>query len=409
MSHATTGASAGLLSGTRDARARGNVLRLAAAQALAGANSTVVYATGAIVGNTLAPSPALATLPISLFVVGMAAGTLPAGAIAQRHGRRAAFLAGTGCGVLSGLLAALAVIVGSFPLFCAATLCGGAYAAVVLSFRFAAADCVPPARRARALSTVMVGGVFAGIIGPQLVTLTMNLWLPTMFAATYLAQAAVAALAALILLGVRLPMPTSAEAAAGRPLAVIARQPRFITAVICGVVSYLLMNFLMTAAPLAMAMCGLSQASSNLGLQWHVIAMYAPSFFTGKLIARFGAPRVVAAGFALTAASATVGLTGVDVAHFWLTLILLGLGWNFGFVGASALVLECHRPEERARVQSLNDFVVFGTMVIGSFLSGSLLTAYGWSMILELSFAPLVLALVALTFAALARPVAQRP
>ena len=409
MSHATTGASAGLLSGTRDARARGNVLRLAAAQALAGANSTVVYATGAIVGNTLAPSPALATLPISLFVVGMAAGTLPAGAIAQRHGRRAAFLAGTGCGVLSGLLAALAVIVGSFPLFCAATLGGGAYAAVVLSFRFAAADCVPPARRARALSTVMVGGVFAGIIGPQLVTLTMNLWLPTMFAATYLAQAAVAALAALILLGVRLPMPTSAEAAAGRPLAVIARQPRFITAVICGVVSYLLMNFLMTAAPLAMAMCGLSQASSNLGLQWHVIAMYAPSFFTGKLIARFGAPRVVAAGFALTAASATVGLTGVDVAHFWLTLILLGLGWNFGFVGASALVLECHRPEERARVQSLNDFVVFGTMVIGSFLSGSLLTAYGWSMILELSFAPLVLALVALTFAALARPVAQRP
>jgi MFS family permease len=191
--------------------------------------------------------------------------------------------------------------------------------------------------------------------------------------------------------------------ARGRPLGRIVRQPRFVTAVICGAVSYLLMNFLMTAAPLAMAMCGLSQDSSNLGIQWHVIAMYGPSFFTGKLIARFGALRVVAAGFALTALSAVVGLTGLDVAHFWATLILLGLGWNFGFVGASALVLECHRPEERARVQSVNDFVVFGTMVIGSFLSGSLLTSYGWSTILGLSFAPLALAVAALAFLAWSR------
>jgi MFS family permease len=170
--------------------------------------------------------------------------------------------------------------------------------------------------------------------------------------------------------------------------------------VICGVVTYLLMNFLMTAAPLAMQMCGLSQESSNLGLQWHVIAMYAPSFFTGRLITRFGAPRVVTAGLALTAASAAVGLTGVDVAHFWLTLILLGLGWNFGFVGASAMVLECHAPEERARVQSLNDFLVFGTMAFGSFLSGGLLTSYGWSMVLWLSFVPLAVAVIALATAA---------
>ncbi|MDB5511859.1 MAG: major facilitator superfamily 1 [Enterovirga sp.] len=375
-----------------------NVLRLAIAQALAGANAVVVYATGAIVGSTLAPDPVLATLPVTVFVVGMAVCTLPAGMIAQRHGRRAAFLAGTGCGVLVGLLSALAVVLGSFWLYCAATFFGGAYAAVVLSFRFAAADCVPPERRARALSAVMAAGVFAGVIGPQLVTHTMDLW--PLFAATFLAQAAVAALSAVVLFGVRLPMPTAAELAGGRPLGVIVRQPRFVTAVICGVVSYLLMNFLMTAAPLAMHLCGLSQADANLGLQWHVIAMYGPSFFTGRLIVRFGPPRVVAAGLVLTAAAATVGLTGVDLAHFWATLILLGLGWNLGFVGASAMVLECHRPEERTRVQSFNDFVVFGTMAIGSFSSGGLLARYGWDVILWFSFLPILIAVAALSRAA---------
>ena len=404
MPHADATTAAALSPAIPAAHERGNILRLATAQALAGANSTVVYATCAIIGNTLAPSKALATLPISLFVVGMAVCTLPAGAIAQRHGRRAAFMAGTGCGMLTGLLAALAVVVGSFWLLCVATFFGGAYGAVVLSFRFAAADCVPPERRPRALSAVMAGGVFAGVLGPQLVTYTMALWLPYMFAATFLAQAAVAAVAAVILLGVRLPAPTAAEVAGGRPLRVIARQPRFLAAVICGVVSYMLMNFLMTAAPLAMRICGLSQADSNLGVQWHVIAMYAPSFFTGRLITRLGAPRVVTTGFALIGAAAAVGLAGVDVAHFWLTLILLGLGWNFGWLGASTLVLECHRPEEKARVQSLNDFAVFGTMVVGSFLSGSLLTSYGWSTVLWLSFLPLPVAVAALAVTTLSRP-----
>ena len=373
-----------------------DVLRLAIAQALAGANAAVVYATGAIVGNVLAPHATLATLPISIFVVGMAACTLPAGAIARRHGRRAAFLAGTGAGVVAGLLAALASVMGSFWLFCVATFLGGAYAAVVLSFRFAAADCVPAEGRARAMSLVMAGGVFAGIIGPQLVTWTMNLWQPYLFAATYVAQAAVAAVSAAVLAGVRLPKPSRAETAGGRPLWEIARQSRFVTAVVCGVVSYLLMNFLMTAAPLAMRMCGLSLEDSNLGLQWHIIAMYAPGFFTGTLISRFGAPRIVAVGLALIALSAVIGLLGVDVAHFWATLILLGVGWNFGFVGASAMVLECHRPEERTRVQSLNDFLVFGTMAIGSFASGSLLTSAGWSTVLMVSFAPLTLAVLTL-------------
>ncbi|MGD9802095.1 MAG: MFS transporter [Hyphomicrobiaceae bacterium] len=376
-------------------RERSNVLRLAVTQALAGANSTVVYATGAVVGDMLAPSKALATLPISIFVVGMAVCTLPVGAIAQRHGRRTAFLLGAGSGVLAGLIATIAVLYASFWLFCVSTFFGGVYAAVVLSFRFAAADCAVPERRARALSAVMAGGVFAGVIGPQLVTHTMDLWVP-LFAATFVGQAAVAALSALILMGVDLPRPTVADRSAGRPLGVIARQPRFILAVICGAVSYLLMNFLMTAAPLAMKLCGLSQESANLGLQWHVIAMYAPSFWTGRLITRFGATTIVAAGLALLAASSAVGLLGIDIAHFWATLILLGIGWNFGFIGASAMVLECHRPEEKERVQSFNDFVVFGTMTIGSFLSGGLLSFFGWSTVLVLSFAPLLVAVVAL-------------
>jgi predicted MFS family arabinose efflux permease len=295
------------------------------------------------------------------------------------------------------------VVLGSFWLFCFATFFGGAYAAVVLSFRFAAADGVPPKRRPRALSLVMAGGVFAGVIGPQLVTHTMDLWPPYLFAATFLAQAGVAALCALILVGVRLPMPTATEMASGRPLAVIALQPRFVVAVICGVVSYLLMNFLMTAAPLAMRLCGLSQESANTGLQWHVIAMYAPSFFTGRLISRYGAPRVVAAGLVLLGIAAVAGLLGQDVAHFWGSLIFLGLGWNFGFVGASSLVLECHQPEERTRVQSLNDFIVFGTMALGSFASGGLLTAYGWDAVLWVSFGPLALAVAALVVSAASR------
>ncbi len=375
---------------------RRNVARLAIAQALAGANASVVFATGAVVGNTLAPAKALATLPVTVFVIGIAAATLPAGALAQRFGRGAVFMLGTGCGVLTGLLASLAVLVGSFWLFCLATFFGGAYMAVTATFRFAAADCVPADRRARALSLVMAGGLFAGVIGPQLVTYTMHFWPPYLFAATYLAQAAVAVLAGVVLSGVRLPTPKKGESRAGRPLAVIARQPRLIAAVTAGVVSYFIMNWLMTSAPLAMRLCGLSQADANLGIQWHVLAMYGPSFVTGRIISRIGAPKVVAAGLAISACAAVVGLSGITVWHFWASLGLLGLGWNFGFVGASTMVLDCYQPEERTRVQSMNDFAVFGSMVVGSFVSGGLLNSHGWEMVCLVSFPPLLLAALTL-------------
>ncbi len=377
-------------------RVRNNVLRLAVAQALAGANASVIFATGSIIGAMMAPDPSLATVPLSVFVVGMAAGTLPAGHIARTRGRRAAFLFGTGSGILTGLIAALAVWLGSFGLFCVATLFGGLYASVVQSFRFAAADGATPAFRPRALSWVMAGGVFAGVIGPQLVTWTMGLWQPYLFAVSYLAQAGVALIAMIVLAGVDLPKPKPADSAGGRPLGVIARQPRFITAVICGIVAQSMMNLVMTSAPLAMRMCDLPIVSSNWAIQWHIVAMYGPSFFTGSLIARFGASRVVMAGMVITALAAVVGLSGITEAHFFVTLILLGLGWNFGFVGASAMVLETHTPQERTRVQSFNDFLVFGITALGSFSSGQLLASHGWQSVCWVVFPPVAIAILVL-------------
>jgi MFS family permease len=386
-----------------DARARSNVVRLAAAQALTGANSAVIFATGSIVGATLAPDISLATVPLSMFVVGLAAGTLPTGAISRAYGRRIAFIIGTGCGVLTGMLAAFAILHGSFALFCCATFLGGLYGAVSQSYRFAAADGASTAYRPKAVSWVMAGGVFAGVLGPQLVQWTMDIWPPYLFAFSFVAQAVVAIVAMIVLSGVDAPKPAAADLHGGRPLLEIARQPRFIAAAICGVVSYPMMNLMMTSAPLAMKMCGLSVSDSNFGIQWHIVAMYGPSFFTGSLIARFGAPKIVALGLSLEAAGAAIGLSGVTAMHFWATLIVLGVGWNFSFVGASALVLETHRPQERNKVQAFNDFLVFGTMALGSFSSGQLLANYGWSAVNIVVFPPVLLGLAVLTLASFAR------
>jgi MFS family permease len=372
-----------------DRAALRNALRLAFAVALAGANATVIFATGAIVGSMLATNPAYATLPISVFVVGMAAGTLPIGWIARIYGRRAAFMTGAGSGVVTGLLACYAVVTGSFALFCLASFFGGLYQAAAQSYRFAAADSASDAFRPKAIAWVMAGGVFAGVLGPQLVTYTMDLWQPYLFAVSYLAQAAVALIAMVVLWQVEAPPPLPLDTPDSRPLMEIVKQPRFIAAVICGVISYGLMNFIMTSAPLAMKLCGHSVADSNLAIEFHVIAMYLPSFITGSLISRFGAGKVILAGMVLIVLAAIAGLAGQTVYHFWADMILVGLGWNFGFIGATALVTETHRPSERTKVQSFNDFLVFGTMVVGSFSSGRVLADFGWDMVNELVF-PLV-------------------
>ena len=386
-----------------DARVRSNVMRLAAAQALTGANSAVIFATGSIVGATLAPDVSLATVPLSMYVLGLAAGTLPTGAISRAYGRRVAFVIGTGCGVLTGLLAAFAILRGSFPLFCCATFLGGLYGAVSQSYRFAAADGASAEYRPKAVSWVMAGGVFAGVLGPQLVEWTMGVWPPYLFAFSFVVQAIVALIAMAVLAGIDAPKPAPSDLHRGRPLFEIARQPRFVAAALCGVIAYPMMNLVMTSAPLAMKMCGLSVSDSNFGIQWHIVAMYGPSFFTGSLIARFGAPRIVAAGLLLEAAGATIGLSGTTAIHFWSTLIVLGVGWNLGFVGASALVLETHQPQERNKVQAFNDFLVFGTMAVGSFSSGQLLANYGWSMVNLVVFPPVLLGLAVLAEASLAK------
>lgn len=386
-----------------DVRVRGNVVRLAAAQALTGANSAVIFATGSIVGATLAPDMSLATVPLSMYVVGLAAGTLPTGAISRRFGRRWAFVIGTGLGTLTGLIGSLAILHASFALFCLATFLGGLYGSVAQSYRFAAADGASAAYRPKAVSWVMAGGVFAGVLGPQLVQWTMDIWSPYLFAFSFLVQAAVALIAMGIVAGVDMPKPAPADLHGGRPLLTIVTQPRFIAAALCGVISYPMMNLVMTSAPLAMKLCGLSLSDSNFGIQWHIVAMYGPSFFTGALIARFGAPKIVAAGLLLEAGAAGIGLSGITAMHFWATLIVLGVGWNFSFIGASALVLETHRPQERNKVQAFNDFLVFGMMAIGSFSSGQLLANYGWSAVNMVVFPPVAIGLVALSLASWAR------
>ncbi|MDB5574319.1 MAG: transporter [Tardiphaga sp.] len=386
-----------------DTRARANVLRLAAAQALTGANAAVIFATGSIVGATMAPDVSLATVPLSVYVVGLACGTLPTGMISRAYGRRVAFVIGAACGVLTGVLGAVAILRGSFALFCAATFLGGLYGAVSQSYRFAAADGASTAYRPKAVSWVMAGGVFAGVLGPQLVSWTMDLWPPYLFAVSFFAQAIVALIAMAVLAGVDAPRPAPADLTGGRPLMEIARQPRFIAAAICGVVSYSIMNLVMTSAPLAMQMCGHPISDSNFGLQWHMVAMFGPSFFTGSLIARFGAAKVVAAGLVLEAVAALIGLHGITTAHFWVCLIVLGLGWNFGFVGASAMVLETHRPSEKNKVQAFNDFLIFGLMAVTSFSSGQLLASYGWNAVNIVVFPPVVLGLIVLVVAALGR------
>lgn len=377
-----------------DKRALNTVTRLAIAQALAGANASVIFATGAVIGSQIAPNKELATMPLSIFVIGMALGTLPNGYIAREFGRRVSFLIGTTYGFIAGCLGALAILNNSFALYCIATFFGGLYGAVVQSFRFAAADGIDTEIRPKALAWVMAGGVFAGILGPRLVTYTMAIG-ENLFLYSYVSQAIIALIAASILSGVTVPK-SEAAISGGRKIGEIIRNKAFIIAMLCGVISYTMMNLMMTSAPLAMKMCGLGISQSNQSIEWHIIAMYAPSFFTGNLISKFGAKRIVSVGLLILCFAAIVGLSGNNFGNFSWALIFLGLGWNFGFVGASNMILETHSPEEKTRVQSLNDFLIFGAMAIGSFLSGHVLVAYGWGMINKIVLVPSALALVLL-------------
>jgi len=384
-----------------DALARRNAMVLAVAQALAGGNNTVIVSTASIVGAVLAPDKGLATLPITAMVIGMWFGTLPVGALARRFGRRFALQTGSVFGVLSGLISYSAVMNGQFWLLLIGTFCGGLYAAAHNSYRFAAADTASEAFRPKVVSWVLAGGVFAAVIGPQLVIFTKDLLSPHMFAASYLGQSACALLAAIVLIFVKIPPLPATRIESPRPLGAIVRTPRFIVAVACGMASYAMMNMVMTSAPLAMIGCGHSVTDATLGIQWHVLAMYAPSFVTGSLISRFGVERITGIGLGLIALTAVVGLAGITVAHFWSALVLLGVGWNLAFIGATTMVTQCHRPHERNKVQAFNDFLIFGSMAVASFSSGQLLEYLGWQAINEVIFPTILVAGAMLVWLAL--------
>jgi MFS family permease len=387
-----------------DRLAARNALVLAVAQALAGGNNTVIVATGGIAGSILAPAPGLATLPISVMIAGMWIGTLPVGALAKAYGRRFALQVGSVFGALSGIISCSATLQGSFRLLLVGTFCGGLYAAAHQSYRFAAADTASRKFKAKAVSWVLAGGMFAAVIGPQIVIQTKDIYPAYLFAATYLAQSACAVLAAGVLAFLRIPRPTVSHALSdGRPLAEIITQPKFIVAVVCGLASYSMMNMVMTSAPLAMVMCNHTVSEAALGLQWHVIGMYAPSFVTGTLIARFGIRTMMAIGLTLIAVAASIGLLGIAIWNFWVGLTLLGVGWNFAFISATTLVTECHGLRERNKVQAFNDFLVFGSMAIASFSSGALLAHYGWTTVNEVVFPVILVAALLLAWGSLVR------
>jgi len=383
--------------------ARRNAMVLAVAQALAGGNNTVIVASSSIVGAVLAPDKGLATLPITTFVLGMWFGTLPVGALARRFGRRFALQTGSGFGMVAGLISYSAVISGHFGLLLAGTFCGGLYAAAHQSYRFAAADTASEAYRPKVVSWVLAGGVFAAVLGPQLIIFTKDLMSPFTFAASYLGQTACALLACLVLQFVRIPPLPTKHLPPGRPLAEIVRAPKFIVAVACGIASYTTMNLVMTSAPLAMVGCGHSITDAALGIQWHVLAMYLPSFVTGSFIARFGMGRITGLGLALICLAATASLTGLTVAHFWTALVLLGVGWNLAFIGATTLVTQCYRPEERNKVQAFNDFLIFGSLGFSSYASGQLLADFGWASVNEVIFPTIFVAAALLAWHSLRR------
>jgi len=383
-----------------DAKARRNAIVLAIAFALYSCGAINIIVSSTIVGTMIAPDKSLATLPVTSFVVGTALSTVPASMLMRRIGRRSGFMLGACFGILSGIVAALAVYEQNFLLFLAGTFLQGTYQAFAQVYRFAAADIASPGYRSRTISIVLLGGVAGAVVGPLIVMHTKLLLAPVLFAGSYLASSALSVAALLLLLLVDIPHHRE-EASDGeetRPLSVILAQPRLIVAMLCGMMSYGLMNLLMTATPLAMVGCGFTVDDSAWVIQWHALAMFLPSFFTGGLIARFGVERIAFTGMALLTLSGLTGLAGVAFSNFAVGLILLGLGWNFGYVGGTTMVTECYFPAEKNKVQAVNDFAVFTTVALASVVSGKLIEGIGWSAVNWAMFPLIALCLLGLAW-----------
>ena len=383
-----------------DAKARKNAAVLAVAHALYGAVTTALVVTAGLAGSQLATDPSLATLPMSMMIVGTATTTFPISLLMKRVGRRTGFVGCALAGTCGGLLGAYALFERSFVLFLAGAFLIGIYQASASYYRFAAADLASPAFRPKAISWVMTGGIAAALFGTLLVMGTVDLLAPVTFAGTWTAMAGLALIAAVILLAVDIPYKEDIATATGRPLRVIARQPRYIVAALTGMLSYGIMMLVMTATPVAMLGCGFSVQDSSWVIQWHALAMFVPSFFTGSLITRFGAARISAIGMVLLVGAAISGLMGIRFENFAVGLVLLGLGWNFGFIGGTTLLTTTYEPAERNKAQGLNDFLVFGTTALTSLSAGKLLAWFGWSAVNYAVFPMVAMALAMIVWLA---------
>ena len=362
-----------------DAKARRNLRVLMAAQMILGSQMPVNFILGGLAGQVLSPDKCLSTLPITLIVFGSMLSAPVISNVMQRYGRAAGFVMGTMSGATGAALCAAGLWYGSFALFCAGSLLTGLYMSAQGFYRFAAADTASDAFRPKAISRVMAAGLGAAIIGPQLVKLTEGALAPVPFAGAYVA------VVALNLVGVFLfafldsprPKPPAPDGPKARSYLDLARTPVIAVAMICGMVSYSLMNLVMTSTPLAVVGCGFATAQAADVVSAHVLAMFVPSFFTGHLIARYGERTIIAIGLVILGAAGLAGLSGVELGNFYVALILLGIGWNFGYIGATSLLTTAHRPEERGRVQGMNDFAVFGMVALASLTSGGLMNCSG--------------------------------
>lgn len=382
-----------------DSQARRNLRVLVAAQVVLGSQMPVTFILGGLAGQMLAPTRCLATLPISVIILGSMLAAPMLADLMQRRGRRLGFVIGAAGGGIGSLLSALGLVQGSFALFLAGSLVSGLYMSAQGFYRFAATDGASEAFRPKAISTVMAAGLASAIVGPQLVKHTVDALAPVPFAGAYVAAAA------LNLVGVWLflfldsprPAPPAPDGPRVRSRIELLRTPRIAVAMICGMVSYALMNLVMTSTPLAIVGCGFATGQAADVVSGHVLAMFAPSFFTGAVIARFGTERVIAAGLLILAGAGAVALSGVTIVHFAVALVLLGLGWNFGFIGATALLTSAHTSAERGRVQGMNDFAVMALVCIASLASGGLMNCSGGDAVtgwvaVNLAMAPLLAA-----------------
>lgn len=380
---------------------RRNVLLLVFSQALMLSVIVMSVTLGAMLGSMLAPDKSLATLPIAMLVVGTAIASLPAAFLMRHYGRRVGFLTGACLGLSGSLLCALALQQSSFALFVVGHLLLGGYQGFANYYRFAAVEATDPQHVSRAISWVVAGGVVAAFVGPQLGAWGRDWMAGVLFAGSYLAQAALSLFALVLISQVRLNPVAIAEAGEARPLRQILLQPGLQASILGSAVGYAVMIMVMTATPLAMLGCGLSSADVTPVIQWHVVGMFAPSFFTGSLIKRYGALSIMQTGFVLLLGHVAVTLLGSEFLHFLSGLILLGVGWNFAFIGGTALLTQTYRPAEQLKVQAVNEFSIFGLVALTTVSAGWLYDRFGW-ITLNLAVVPL-LAVALLSTALLGR------